>query len=224
MTSLEDELGYSFTSPQLLDLALSHRSVSSDDPRRQNNERLEFLGDAVLQLVVTDHLYSGYPNLAEGKLAKVRAGVVSGPTLAEVARGIDLGRHIEMTPAEERSGGREKDSIIADAMEAVFGAIYLDGGLGPVSEVVIRLLGDRIAERAKTPGLKDYKTRLQEVLAKDGRIPSYETTGSGPDHAREFRSTVSMDGVPLGQGEGKSKKDAEQRAAEQAIATLRAGS
>lgn len=222
--SLEAQIGYVFQSPALLALALTHRSVSSDNSARTNNERLEFLGDAVLQLVITDYLYANFPNLAEGKLAKVRSAVVSGPALADVARSMGLGEHVELTPAEERTGGREKDSILADTAEAVIGAVYLDGGLDAASQVVLRLWGNRVDDRARQPGLKDYKTRLQEVLAKDGRLPEYVTDGSGPDHARLFVATVYVDGTRLGEGSGRSKRDAEQGAAEKAIETLRSGS
>jgi ribonuclease-3 len=221
--TLEEELGYTFGSPALLDLALTHRSVSSEEPGRADNERLEFLGDAVLQLVVTDYLYSTYPDLAEGKLAKIRAAVVSRQALAEVARGIGIGEHVELTPAEERTGGREKDSIIADAVEAVIGGVYLDGGLEPAGRVVLRLWGGRVDDLARRPGLKDYKSRLQEVLAADGRRPVYLTDGSGPDHDRLFVSQVSVDGTPLGDGTGRTKREAEQAAAEQAIETLKRG-
>jgi ribonuclease III len=219
--SLEDTLGYEFKDSSLLSLALTHRSVSSDDSTRANNERLEFLGDAVLQLVVTDYLYANFPNLAEGKLAKIRAAVVSGPALADVARSMDLGRHVELTIAEDRTGGREKDSILADTVEAVIGAVYIDGGLEGATTVVSRLWRDLMDDRARRPGLKDYKTRLQEVLAKDGRLPEYTTDGSGPDHARVFVARVSVDDQQLGEGSGRSKKEAEQGAAQKAIETLR---
>jgi ribonuclease-3 len=219
--SLEDTLGYEFKNAALLSLALTHRSVSSDDSTRANNERLEFLGDAVLQLVVTDYLYANFPNLAEGKLAKIRAAVVSGPALADVARSMDLGRHVELTTAEDRTGGREKDSILADTVEAVIGAVYIDGGLEGATTVVSRLWRDLMDDRARRPGLKDYKTRLQEVLAKDGRLPEYTTDGSGPDHARVFVARVSVDSQQLGEGSGRSKKEAEQGAAQKAIETLR---
>jgi len=218
--SLERRLGYTFQDPGLLAQALTHRSVSSEDSSRNDNERLEFLGDAVLQLAVTNYLYVTFPDLAEGKLAKVRAGVVSRPTLADVARSIDLGSHLSLTPAEDRTGGREKDSIMADALEAVIGAVYLEAGLEAAAQVVLGLWGARIDDRAKRPGLKDYKTRLQEVLAKDGRRPDYLSEGSGPDHERIFVATVEVDGVLLGTGSGRSKKDAEQGAAEQALKTL----
>lgn len=224
MTTLEDKLGYSFRDRSLLELSLTHRSVSSEKPGRKDNERLEFLGDAVLQLAVTDYLYSAYPSLAEGKLAKIRAAVVSRPTLADVARSIDLGAHLELTPAEDRTGGRDKDSILADAVEAVIGAVFIDSGLEASRRLVSRLLGGRVDERAKQPGFKDYKTRLQEVLAKEGKRPSYATEGSGPDHERMFRASVSTDGVPMGEGSGRSKKEAEQQAARQALKALSSNS
>jgi len=219
--SLEAALGHIFAQPKLLRLAMTHRSVSADDPSRRDNERLEFLGDAVLQLVVTDLLYAGYPRLAEGEMAKVRAAAVSRPTLAEIAREMGLGSHVELAPAEDRAGGREKDSILADAAEAVIGAVYLDAGFDAARDSVLRFWERRVAERAKSPGVKDYKTRLQEVLARDGRLPAYETRGAGPDHDRRFTAEVSAGGSPLGRGEGRSKKAAEQAAASQALERLR---
>jgi len=218
--TLEDKLGYTFENPGLLRLALTHRSVSSDDPSRNDNERLEFLGDAVLQLVITDLLYESYPHLAEGQMAKVRAAVVSGPALAEIARSIDLGAHIELAPGEERTGGRGKDSILADAVEAILGSVYLDSGIDSAGEIILSLWADRVADRAKSPGIKDYKTRLQEHVARDGRRPVYEVEGSGPDHSRQFRAVVYVDGSRLGSGEGRSKKAAEQSAAQEALASL----
>lgn len=218
--SLERDLGHEFSNPGLLRLALTHRSVSSEDPSRNDNERLEFLGDAVLQLVVTDFLYEQYPQLAEGQLAKVRAAVVSRPTLAEVARELNLGSHIELAPGEERTGGREKDSILADATEAMIGAVFLDAGLDSARSMVLGFWADRVADRAKSPGVKDYKTRLQEVLARDGRLPEYAVQGTGPDHDRLFSAVVSVDGTRLGAGEGRSKKAAEQAAAARALDVL----
>jgi ribonuclease-3 len=218
--SLEETLGHSFASPALLRLALTHRSVSSEDPSRKDNERLEFLGDAVLQLVVTDLLYDSYPHLAEGQMAKVRAAVVSRGTLAEIALELGLGGFIELAPSEEATGGREKESILADATEAVIGAVYLDGGLGPARDFVLSLWSDRISERAKSPGVKDFKTRLQELAARDGRRPEYRVVGTGPDHDRRFTAVVSVDGVAYGEGEGRSKKQAEQEAARVAMDAL----
>jgi ribonuclease III len=221
---LEDQLGYTFSDPLLLKLSLTHRSVSSEDGSRHDNERLEFLGDAVLQLAITGYLYNTFTDLPEGNLAKVRAGLVSRPVLADVARSFGLSDHIELTVAEERTGGRDKDSIMADALEAVIGAVYLDSGIESATDLVLRLWGSRIAERAERPGLKDYKTRLQEVLARDGKRPEYLTDGSGPDHERTFVASVEVDGMSLGSGSGRSKKEAEQGAAEQALERLIADS
>ncbi|MGH8946390.1 MAG: ribonuclease III [Acidimicrobiia bacterium] len=223
MTALEERLGHRFARPDLLALALTHRSVSSDDPTRADNERLEFLGDAVLQLVVTDLLYHDYPDLAEGKLAKARASVVARPLLADIARRLDLGPHLELAPAEERTGGRAKDSILADALEAVIGALFLDGGLEVARRIVETLFGEQMAERAKRPGVRDYKTRLQEILAQTGQRPLYQVVGEGPDHDRKFAAVVSVEDRALGSGEGRSKKEAEQAAAREAIEALSEG-
>lgn len=218
--SLEGRIGYTFSEPAWLRLALTHRSVSSDDPARKDNERLEFLGDAVLQLIITDLLYGTYPQLAEGQMAKVRAAVVSRDTLAEVARQLELGAHVELALSEEATGGREKDSILADAVEAVIGAIYLDGGFEPARRVVLDLWEQKVAERAKQPGVKDYKTRLQELTARDGLRPVYRVDGTGPDHDRWFSAVVSVNGADYGAGEGRSKKEAEQDAAREALEEL----
>ncbi|HEY7821768.1 MAG TPA: ribonuclease III, partial [Acidimicrobiia bacterium] len=222
--SLEDRVGHSFSDPALLRLALTHRSVSSDDPARNDNERLEFLGDAVLQLVITDLLYESYPQLAEGQMAKVRAAVVSRDTLADVARSLDLGEHVELAPSEEATGGREKDSILADTAEAVIGAIYLDGGLESARRVVLDLWTDKVTERSREPGVKDYKTRLQELVAREGARPAYQVEGTGPDHDRRFTAKVTVGGEEYGTGEGRSKKEAEQEAAAKALESLRPGS
>jgi ribonuclease-3 len=169
---------------------------------------------------VTDRLYADYPGLPEGQMAKVRAAVVSGSSLAEAARAMDLGSYVELSASEERSGGRTKDSILADALEAVIGAVYLDSGYPVAEKLVLSLLGPRIEEKALNPGLKDYKTRLQEVLAAAGKRPSYAVTGTGPDHQRTFSAMISVEGEVLGVGEGNSKKAAEQVAAQRALQHL----
>jgi len=220
--TFEARVGYMFKNHDLLRLALTHRSVSAEDPARNDNERLEFLGDAVLQLVITDLLYGSYPHLAEGQMAKVRASVVSRPTLAEIARVIDIGAELDLAQGEDRTGGRDKDSILADAVEAVLGAVYLDSGLEDARETILRLWGERVADRAKRPGIKDYKTRLQEHLARDGLRPEYQVEGTGPDHDRRFSAVVHADGKNLGVGEGRSKKEAEQASASQALSSLTA--
>lgn len=219
--TLEEILGHQFADSRLLDMALTHRSVSAEDQSIADNERLEFLGDAVLQLVVTNQIYHGYPQLPEGKLAKVRAAVVSGESLAEVADRIGLGKFLNLSGSEERSGGRLKGSILADAMEAIIGAMYLDAGFDGAAEMIHRLWGSMIQEKAANPGVRDYKTRLQEVLATQGRRPIYKVSGVGPDHDRTFTAVVTVDGQDLGVGQGASKKAAEQIAARQALEMLK---
>ena len=194
--------------------ALTHRSWCAEQPGDESNERLEFLGDAVLGVVVTDHLFSAFPDLPEGQLAKARAAVVSSTTLAEVGLELGVGLDLRLGKGEDASGGREKASILADAVEAVLGAMYLDGGVEPVRRLVLEQLSERIDQAAERPGDKDYKTRLQEVAAHDGFTPPvYALTESGPDHHKRFHATVAVGGERLGAGTGTSKKEAEQKAA-----------
>ncbi len=193
---------------------MAHRSWCAEVPGNLSNERLEFLGDAVLGLVVTDYLYRTYPDLPEGQLAQVRASVVNAEALAEVADEIELGASLLLGKGEDASGGREKPSILSDAMEAVIGAVYIDGGWDAAAELVMGLLGDRIVEGAAGPGGHDFKTRLQELCARVyDELPRYHHTSEGPDHAKRFSATVSVKGEAVGQGEGRSKKQAEQAAA-----------
>jgi ribonuclease-3 len=216
-------LGTTFSDPSLLERAMSHRSWCAETTGASSNERLEFLGDAVLGLVVTDHLFRSYPTLPEGELAKVRASVVNSETLAELAASLDLGDALLLGKGEDASGGREKPSILADAMEAVIGAVYLDGGWGAAAALVMRLLGERIEEAAAGPGGQDYKTRLQELAARRfEQLPQYEVLDDGPDHAKRFFASVTVAGEVRGRGEGRSKKQAEQGAARQAWENLTA--
>ena len=210
---VEAALGYTFESPALVSLALTHRSYAADRDLTVSYERLEFLGDAVLQLVVTRYLYETYGELAEGEMAKVRAAVVNQQTLAGFARSLGLGGFLLLGHGEESTGGRDKDSILADVVEALLGAVYLDGGYESAAVLVLRLWVPVIEERASAPGLADYKTRLQEILAQRGLLPRYEITEAGPDHAKMFRAELWADGELLGTGEGSSKKRAEQDAA-----------
>jgi ribonuclease-3 len=204
-----------------LTLALAHRSWCAETPSTESNERLEFLGDAVLGLVVTHHLFNAYPQLAEGELAKVRAAVVNAGVLAELAAELGIGPALALGKGEDASGGREKPSILSDAMEAVIGAVYLDGGWDAASELVMRLLGDRIADAATGPGGQDYKTRLQELAAQRlDTLPRYEVREEGPDHAKRFQATVFIGDEECGSGEGRSKKQAEQAAAQRAWRSL----
>lgn len=219
---LEERLGVRFEDPGLLHRALSHRSFCAEHPGNQSNERLEFLGDAVLGSIVTDRIFRDYPDLPEGELAKVRASVVSSEALAAVAAELGLGEFLLLGRGEQQSGGRSKPSILADAMEAVIGAVYLDRGLDGVRPLVEALLGERIAEAAKGPGTRDFKTRLQELAIQMlDESPRYDVIDSGPDHAKEFHATVFLRGSPRGTGEGSSKKQAEQVAAAAAWEWLR---
>ncbi len=182
----------------------------------ESNERLEFLGDAVLGLVVTDHLYRTY-ELSEGQLAKVRASVVNSAALAEVAAELGLGEVILLGRGEDASGGREKPSILADAMEAVIGAVYLHAGWVGAAALVMSLLGERVELAAAGPGGQDYKTRLQELVARAyDQLPRYHVIDEGPDHAKHFFAAVSVGGIERGRGHGRSKKQAEQAAAQAA--------
>lgn len=200
---------------------MAHRSYCAEHPPTRSNERQEFLGDAVLGLVVTDYIYRSYPDLPEGQLAKVRAAVVNAVVLAEMAQELDVGGAMLLGKGEVATGGRDKPSILADAMEALIGATYLDGGWEPAASLVMTLLGDRILEAAAGPGGQDYKTRLQELASGQfGRLPAYSVDEAGPDHAKRFVATVVLDGRRWQGEEGRSKKQAEQAAARQAWVAL----
>lgn len=210
-------LGHSFKDVSLLEASLIHRSYTAERPNVPDNERMEFLGDAVLQLAVTEFLYAHFPDLREGEMAKVRAACVSGSQLADVAAELGLGSLVKMGVGEAASGGRKKRSILADAMEAVLAAVYLDAGFSVAREVVLTHWTPIIRAKALEPGRRDYKTRYQEVLAAEGKRPEYDVEGSGPDHERHFVATLTVDGVVTGTGEGKSKKEAQQAAARDAL-------
>lgn len=206
-----------FEDEGLLVQALSHRSWCAEAGGLPSNERLEFLGDAVLGLVVAEHCYQAYPDMSEGSLAKVRAAVVNTNVLAEVAAELGLGEMVLLGRGEDSSGGRAKPSILANSVEAVIGALYLDLGWTAAFAFILRLLGPRITDAAAGPGADDYKTRLQElVIRRAGELPRYEVHGTGPDHARRYTAEVYVGGARSGQGEGRSKKDAEQAAARDA--------
>jgi ribonuclease-3 len=182
---------------------------------------LEFLGDAVLGLAVTEQAYERYPAMPEGELAKTRAAVVNAVSLAQVAAALDLGPHLRLGKGEDASGGRAKPSILADAMEAVIGAVYVDGGFEPAGQLVARLFGDLIAVAAEGPGGGDYKTQLQELSTRlFDELPAYQVSGQGPDHHRQFHATVRLAGEVWGEGRGTSKKSAEQEAARAAHVAL----
>lgn len=211
---LEVALDHKFEHRDHLEHALVHRSFCAEHPEIESNERMELLGDAVLGLSVTVHVFHEYPGLPEGELAKLRASVVNAEVIAEVARAVELGTALLLGKGEDASGGRAKPSILADAMEAVIAAVYLDGGWDAADALVLRVLDDRIREGALGPGGGDYKTRLQELVARRFDVlPRYQVRAEGPDHSKRFFATVSIAGQPRGEGEGRSKKHAEQAAA-----------
>ncbi|HET9728741.1 MAG TPA: ribonuclease III [Acidimicrobiia bacterium] len=214
LSALEARLGVQFDDRTELVRALAHRSWCAENGEPESNERLEFLGDAVLGLVVTHYVFEHFPTLPEGQLSEVRAGVVNARVLAEVALELDLGAHLLLGKGEDAAGGRAKQSILADAFEAVVAAVYLELGFDVARDVVLSALEERIADAASGPGGRDYKTRLQEATAAAslGR-PRYLVRDEGPDHAKSFFAAVYIADVVYGEGEGRSKKQAEQAAA-----------
>jgi ribonuclease-3 len=216
---LVDALGVSID-PQLLTRALTHRSYAYEQGGLPHNERLEFLGDAVLGLVVTDTLYRAHPDLTEGRLAKLRASVVNMRALAGIARGIGpdgLGVYLHLGRGEEVTGGRDKDSILADTVEAVLGAVYLDHGVEIAAKVIHLLFDDLMQAVATTGAGLDWKTSLQELTAARGLgVPEYDMASTGPDHAKVFTARANVAGQLFDPCTGRSKKEAEQLAAEAA--------
>ena len=218
---LERSLRIRFRDVGLRDTALTHRSYAFEQGLEVTNERLEFLGDAVLGLVVTDVAYHEFPDMPEGQLAKLRAAIVNMSALADVARELGLGAHVRLGKGEEASGGPDKASILADTLEAVLGAVYLDLGLDVARELIERLFRPRMVAYVRGEGERDYKTILQELASQDLRsLPEYRISERGPDHRKEFTATVYLAGRAWGTGTGRSKKEAEQQAAHEACARL----
>jgi ribonuclease III len=222
-TPLIEALGVTLDG-ELLGLALTHRSYAYENGGLPPNERLEFLGDAVLGLVVTDHLYRAHPELPEGQLAKLRASVVNMHALAGVARGLGeggLGAHLLLGKGEELTGGRDKASILADGLEAIIGAVFLERGIEAGRALVHRLFDGLLAEAPLRGAGLDWKTSLQELTASAGLgVPEYKVEDTGPDHRKEFSAAVLVGGRDLGHGDGTTKKEAEQKAAEAAWRAL----
>jgi ribonuclease-3 len=219
--SLDRVLGVRFKDTALRDLALTHRSHAFEHGLDANNERLEFLGDAVLGIVVTDLAFREFPEMPEGELAKLRAAIVNMGALADVARDLGIGRYVLLGRGEEMSGGRDKSSILADALEALLGAVYIDRGLGPARKLIERLFRPRMIAYVRGEGERDYKTILQELSSAELHVvPEYRISERGPDHEKEFTATVVLGGRPWGSGVGRSKKEAEQQAAHEAYVRL----
>ena len=222
MEKLEEKLGYTFQNRALLENALTHSSYANENKHTgaQSNERLEFLGDSVLGMVTADYLYRVHPDLPEGDLTRTRAALVCEGSLVEVAQQLELGTYLKLGKGEDAGGGRERPSIVADAVEAVLAAVYLDGGIGSARKIIQRFILDREEEKS---GSRDYKTALQELVQREsGQVLAYRLVGStGPDHAKRFQVEVELNGAPVGAGEGRSKKEAEQMAAKAAISKLK---
>lgn len=224
MKKLEEKLGYSFTDIALLEHALTHSSFANENRSsgRTSNERLEFLGDSVLGMVVADYLFRSHSDMPEGELTRTRAALVCEESLVEVARKWELGAHLQLGRGEDAGGGRSRPSIQADAVEAVIAATYLDGGIGSARKLITQfVLTDNVREQDGTT--RDYKTALQEIVQREaGKVLSYRMSGeSGPDHAKVFTVEVMLDEDVIGSGEGRSKKEAEQNAAKTGIEKLR---
>ena len=222
LSQLSARLGYAFTDSSLLETAMHHRSWNAENDGGESNERLEFLGDAVLGWVVADIVYSQHSDLPEGKLTDLRKSVVNALALAEVAAELGIGEHLMLGKGEDAAGGREKTSILSDALEAVIGAMYIDAGLQVTHRVVSELMGTRIVDAVGGLDRLDAKTRLQELASRLEAQVHYKVKDEGPDHDKMFFATVFVGERELGYGEGKSKKAAEQIAAEIACDVLNA--
>ena len=220
LSQLSARLGYAFTNVSLLETAMHHRSWNAENDGGESNERLEFLGDAVLGWVVADIVYTQHSDLPEGKLTDLRKSVVNANALAEVAVELGIGEFLMLGKGEDTAGGREKTSILSDALEAVIGAVYIDAGPQATHDVVSALMGKRIVDAVGGLDRLDAKTRLQELASKLEAHVHYKVEDEGPDHEKMFFATVFVGDRELGYGEGKSKKAAEQIAAEIACDVL----
>ena len=221
MEALEEKLGYRFTNRALLENALTHSSYANEHKAKgaQSNERLEFLGDSVLGMVTADYLYRAHPDLPEGDLTRTRAALVCEGSLVEVAQQLDLGAYLKLGKGEDAGGGRERPSIVADAVEAVLAAVYLDGGIGSARKIIQRFILDREEEKSAS---RDYKTALQELVQRQAdQVLTYHMIGeAGPDHDKTFQAEVRLNGASVGTGSGHSKKEAEQAAARAALEAM----
>jgi len=220
---LQHHIGYTFRKADLLERALTHRSYANENRLSEHNERMEFLGDSVLNLVVSEQLMNALPGSSEGDLSRLRAAVVSEPSLAAVAREIGLGEYLLLGRGEEQTGGRDKDSLLADSLEALVASLYLDGGIGPAGAFIIRFFDATIRKAQTTGGTSDYKTEVQELCQERLKtLPDYTVVSeSGPDHQKQFEVELSVRGEVYGRGAGRNKKEAEQRAAKEALEKLR---
>jgi ribonuclease-3 len=219
---IQERIHYSFRDEELLTRALTHKSFANENRLAHHNERMEFLGDAVLNLVVSEYLMETCPEMSEGDLSRLRAAVVSEPSLAAVSRGIGLGEFLLLGKGEEQTGGRNKDSLLADSLEALIASVYLDAGQEEARSFVLAFFEEKIRTTCSARATLDYKTELQELCQERLKIlPEYRVVSeTGPDHQKLFEVELSIRGEVLGRGAGRSKKEAEQRAAKEALEKL----
>ena len=225
MKSIEDfekTIGYSFKDKKLLKIALTHKSYLDENPDLISNQRYEFFGDTILDFDLTEYLFRKFPDLDEGNLTKIRSSAVNQTNLVKLGNEINIGSFMFLSKAEDSTGGRNKSSIIEDAVEALIAALYFDGGLTAVNGFVSKYIYPSIKELSENPGQKDYKTRLQEYYAKVGKKVNYMDSSTGPDHDKKFQTQVFLDKEIIGVGEGKSKKSSQQEAAKQALEKINA--
>ena len=220
LKNFEKNIGYSFKDIEHLKIALTHKSFIDEEPTSPTNQRYEFIGDAILDFDLSLFLFDNYPNLDEGSLTKIRSGAVDQNALVNLAKEIDIGKYLFMSKPEESTGGRDKSSILEDAVEALIAAIYFDGGLEEVNKFISKFIYPLIDKLSKNPGQKDYKTRLQEYYAKKGQKVTYTAKSEGPDHNKQFNAQVILENKIIGKGIGKSKKNAEQMAAKDAFSKM----
>ena len=220
MLSLENRLNYKFNNIKLLENALTHSSYANEAKNGiTSNERLEFLGDSVLSIIVSDYIFKKFPNMPEGELTRLRASLVCEKALCEFSRELKIGDYLKLGKGEEKGGGRDRDSILADAFEAVLAAIYLDGGMEPAKKHVMNFVLREIKHHSSEDSCKDYKTVLQEIIQRnpEENLTYILTDESGPDHDKSFTVEVHLNSNVIGKGTGKSKKQAEQMAAKEAL-------
>ncbi len=219
LSDIEQRIAHTFANSQLLEHALTHKSYANENRLPFHNERMEFLGDSILSFVVSDHLMKTCPEASEGDLSKHRAVIVSEPSLASIARTIGLGNYLMLGKGEEQTGGRDKDSLLADCLEALIASVYLDAGNEKAKAFVLRFFNHIIGKTCSSNSTLDFKTKLQERCQERIRqLPEYRVVSeSGPDHQKEFAVEILIKGTVYGRGAGKSKKEAEQRAAEEAL-------
>jgi ribonuclease-3 len=222
LSEIQERIGCTYRDPELLERALTHKSYANENRLPYHNERMEFLGDAVLNLAVSEHLMKTCPDSTEGDLSRLRAAMVSEPALAAVAREIGLGEYLLLGKGEEQTGGRDKGSLLADCLEAVIASVYLDAGQQQANAFILRFFEDLIKKTCTAGGTVDYKTELQELCQERLKtLPEYRVSSeTGPDHQKQFEVELSIKGTLYGRGIGRSKKEAEQRAAKEAMEKL----